>query len=186
MFDSIYVIDEQTAAKFLCAAGHPQRNVELQTKSLECNMDSYYVHEGQLYEYVRREGARAKSVYAVTDAGLTVTETRTFKRYGINRVIVCYSQCYTCDPVVFESEHSFGGRVSERSPRVEFTVSFKDGLLVDVQQHHCETRDEIRAKLLKEGVEVLPDDDRIAKKHIELMRKENARYRSSDDTNFVD
>ena len=179
MFDSIYVIDDQTAAKFLCAAGHPQNNVELQTKSLECNMDDYFVYEGQLYVNSRRE-REAKSEYAVTDAGLSITRTALAKRYGINRTLVCYSQCHTCDPVVFESEHSFAGRVSERSPRVEFEVSFVDGRLAEVRPHNCETRDEIRSKLLKEGVEVLPDDDRIAKKHLELLRKENARYNLDD------
>jgi len=177
MFDSFFVLDDQSAAKFLCAAGHPQKGVELQSKSLECNMDSYFIYEGQLYVSARYEHEHIEKAYVITDAGLAATQTTTYKRYGINRTIECYSQCYACDPVVFEGDHLFGGRVSERSPDVEFEVSFVDGRLNEVRQSKCESRDEIRQKLLKEGLEVLPDDDRIAKRHLELLRKENARYR---------
>jgi|GEM_PF-2216225 len=184
MFDSIYVVDDKTAAKFTCVAGHPQKDVELQTKSLNSEMDDYYLFDDKLYE-VEREGrsdvpSRFRSEYVPTGDDLTIHSTTIATGLARTATIICYSTCYTCDPVVYEAELGVFGRIQERSPRVEFEVEIKDGQLVQVTRARTsESREDVRTKLLKQGIEALPDDDRVAKKHLQQLRQQNHRYRTA-------
>lgn len=184
MYDSIYVVDDKTAATFTCVAGHPQKGVELQTKSLDCEMGTYYLFDSMFYE-VERDGRsddprHFKNEYVATGDDLTIHSTTTAIGLARTVTLICYSSCYTCDPVVFDDEGGIFGRIQDRSPRVEFEVEIKDGRLVQViRTPMSESREDVRTKLLKQGVEALPDDDRVAKKHLQLLRQQNHRYRTA-------
>ena len=177
MFDSFYVLDD--TSQFLCAGGHHQKGVELQSKSLGCLMDIYYVREGMLYVLRREDDDNAQDIeYNIVDAGLLIVRREVAKRHGLNQTVTMYTSCMTCDPVVFEHAGSghWDGKVGERSPRVELDVTFTDGRVTKVVPNGCETREEVRKELLASGVLALPDDDRIAKRHIELLRERTGRF----------
>jgi hypothetical protein len=54
-------------------------------------------------------------------------------------------------------------------------IIFEHGRLVRVEAVRLETRESLREHMLRDGVGVLPDDDRIAKEHIKQLREGRSR-----------
>jgi hypothetical protein len=142
MYDSVFF--RGAAAEMVkCAAGHPQTG-EFQTKDLECTCAIYYVHATDGGQGLVLFEGTAQTTESFVDkyARLQETVRSTYAPRLVNASVEVYTSCETCDPVVFEREAAhWGGRV-------------------------------VRARVQKNGiVTVLPDDDRVAKRHLEVARK---------------
>jgi len=191
MFDSFFAMDDESAAFLRCAEGHALKNREFQSKSLFCNLDHYYVIDKLLYR-LRGPGTwdepAAKRQFTIEGRNgdnphghLLFTTRSTAEFDPLNREVDLYTSCYECDPVCFEIGDSgvvnFNGRLNHREPSVHYLVQFEGGRLVHARPEVCETRQTIRDRLLKEGLNVLPDDDRIVKKHFALLRERDHKFR---------
>lgn len=172
MYDTIHLVGAQ-AERVTCAAGHPMRD-GLQTKDLDCNLDSYKVFEGRLF--VDRRGERASSVVTAIRVvgGKLVTSTEdAAESINLNGEVEAYAHCSDCDPVVFEGAHdqTWGeGRLRTVQPWVEWALVFRDGVLVETRPVRNETRDQLRVKPIEPA---LPDDDRVARRTIEQFRQQH-------------
>ena len=165
MFDTFHV----TGDKLKCAAGHSFDGIDLQTKSLECNLDCYILFDGRLY-IQKRGNSYKETLTPVVEGELLV---RMFRCEAdptiITDAVTVYGSCTECDPVCFESKHSFGDNISHRYPWCEWNLVFVKGKLIEIEPVQLETREIIRKGDMDK---YLPDDDRVAKRHIELLRKE--------------
>ena len=168
MFDNLILLGK-SAELVVCAHGHPQEG--LQTKSLECLLDDYYVYERVLYRKERAANDRLPRPRQMEEGKLILRFESEALRVAHTGVVVAYTHCEACDPIVYESETSFSGRVSDRRLWVEYELEFRDGRLVKATALSAKTREETREQMLRKGVAVLPDDDRVARRHIEMGRK---------------
>ena len=168
MFDNLIMLGK-SAEFVVCAQGHPQE--ALQTKSLECLLDDYYVYERILYRTEPTANDRLPRPRQIEEGKLTLRFESEALRVAHTGGVVAYTHCETCDPIVYESEASFSGRVSDRRVWVEYELEFRDGRLIKVTALSAKTREETREQMLRDGVAVLPDDDRVARRHLEMYRK---------------
>lgn len=175
MFDNVVFIGE-SALQVKCAAGHVLRN--LQTKSLDCDMTTYYVVNGRIYGHAKPQPAR--TTFVDGDALIIAHDERaTFE--SVSDEIEVHNACTECDPVLYvrgacePSRVSWGDGVSEREPGVAAHLIFRDGVLVEVRPVEMETRDEIKEQLAADGLRVLRDDETIAQAHFERRRHGRAR-----------
>lgn len=158
MFDTIRFYGD---APLLCADGHPLR--ELQSKDLECSMDEFAVHRGRLYR-VGRE--RAPSAEADSDGRLSILHRRAAAPTALTAEVVAYASCEECRPVLYLRDSALHwDYVNERHPWCEWRLVFVAGQLERVEAVRVETREAVREKLRKDGLEVLDDDDRLARLH---------------------
>ena len=169
MFDNLVLLGE-SANLVRCAHGHVQE--DLQTKSLERLLDVYYVYERVLYRTMRAAQERIARSLEMEDGKLRIRFERDASLFAHTGEVVVYTHCKDCDPVVYESASSFGGRVSDRRVWVEYELDFREGRLVKTAALSTKTREETREQMLRDGVAVLPDDDRVARRHLEMLRKE--------------
>ena len=81
-------------------------------------------------------------------------------------------------PVFYENANSmWGNNIGHREMFLEVELYLEAGALVRVEVMGP-TRDELRVKMLKDGVGVLPDDDRLVKREIkEWLDKSNEQRR---------
>ena len=170
MFDTLILLGK-TPDLAPCAHGHAQ--VDLQTKSLECSLDEYYVFERVLYRKTRSR-QRIPRVRQYEDDKLTLRFEDEALRVAHTGAVVAYTHCEECDPIVYEDWGSFRGGVGDRRIWVEYEFEFRDGRLVTATPLSVRTREETREQMLRDGVAVLSDDDRVAHRHIEMYREKAA------------
>jgi hypothetical protein len=170
MFDNVILLGEG-ASLVRCAHGHAQQ--DLQTKSLDCLMDDYYVHDRVLYHAMRGGEAPVAKPRRLEDGKLRLRWERDALRVTLTGEIVAYTQCHDCDPIVYESESSFAGHISDRRVWVEYELQFRDGRLVEAVALSAKSREETREEMLRDGVAVLPDEDRVARRRLEMLRKKS-------------
>ena len=168
MFDNVILLGK-SAELVVCAHEHPQE--ALQTKSLECLLDDYYVYERILYRNKRAANDRLPRTRQMEEGKLALRFESEALRVAHTGEVAVYTHCEVCDPIAFECEVSFSGRVSDRRVWVEYELEFRDGRLVKATALSAKTREETREQMLRDGVGVLPDDDRVARRHIEMCRK---------------
>ena len=168
MFDNLILLGK-SAELVVCAHGHPQG--ALQTKSLECLLDDYYVFERILYRNERGNSDRVPRPRQMDEGKLILRFESEALRVAHTGIVVAYTHCEACDPIVYESQSSLSGRVSDRTVWVECELEFRDGRLVRATALSAKTREETQEQMLRDGVAVLPDDDRVARRHIEMHRK---------------
>ena len=171
MFDTIRFFG---APSLTCPAGHDVD--ELQTKDLECVMATYVVRDGRLF-HVRHDDTET---IEETPAGqVVVVSRRVAEAMSLTSAVDAYSHCDTCRPVLYLDglRSAWGDSVSERFPWCEWRLVFSSGRLEQVEAERVETRDDVRRKLLAEGLEVLDDDERLARKHFQ-RREEKGSERS--------
>ncbi|MCL2450192.1 MAG: hypothetical protein FWD17_14690 [Polyangiaceae bacterium] len=166
MFDSIFLFGAD-AARARCAAGHAVGG-ELQTKDFDCVMAHYYVFEGRLYRSGRYD-EREERVPSLEGGNLVLTRREMLTAVDITVEAAAYTHCKECDPVMYESVHS--ECVDHRYVWCEWNLIFERGRLTRVEPVRVETRESLRERMLRDGVGVLPDDDRLAKKHLRQLRE---------------
>jgi hypothetical protein len=167
MFDTMIMLGK-SADLVACAHGHAQD--DLQTKSLECSLDDYYIYERVLYRKTR-SGDRIPKTRQVEEGKLTLRFESEATLVAHTGEVVAYTHCEVCDPIVFENWSSFHGGVGDRRIWVEYVLEFRDGRLVKAAPLSVKTREETREQMLSDGVAVLSDDDRVARRHLEMYRK---------------
>ena len=167
MFDTLIMLGK-SADVVPCAHGHPQ--VDLQTKSMECALGEYYVYDRVLYRKTR-SAQHVPKARQLEDDKLTLRFESEALRVVHTGVVVGYTHCEECDPIVYENWTSFSGGVGDRRMWVEYELEFRDGRLMKVTALSVKTREETREQMLSDGVAVLADDDRVASRHIEMYRK---------------
>lgn len=167
MFDTVIMLGK-SADLILCAHGHPQN--DLQTKSLECSLDEYYVYERFLYRKAR-SAQRIPRARLLEDDKLTLRFENEALRVAHTGEVVAYTHCEQCDPIVYEDWGSYRGGVGDRRIWVEYEFEFRDGRLVKATPLSIKTREETREQMLRDGVAVLADDDRVAHRHLEMYRE---------------
>ncbi len=167
MFDTMIMLGK-SADLVSCAHGHPQD--DLQTKSLECLLDDYYVYERMLYRKTK-DAQRLPKVRQLEDDKLSLRFESEALRVAHTGEVVAYTHCEECDPIVYENWSSFHGGVGDRRIWVEYALEFHDGRLVKATPLSVKTREETREQMLRDGVAVLADDDRVACRQIAMFRK---------------
>jgi len=175
MFDHIW-FDENSASAPKCAEGHPV--TYLQTKCLQNNMDVLYVVRGMLYIKKPSEhkvlGAYDRYDLSYNSEEVMLAKTDRAKRLRITAQIEAYNGCDKCKPVMILNPHGWAGMVEEKGVSIQFTLCFDDGILTNVIPS-VESREQLREKLLKRGVEVLEDDNPIVVAHLMMQERERAR-----------
>jgi hypothetical protein len=150
-----------------CPAGH--RLADLQTKDLDCTLDVYSVLEGRLYRPGRE---RAESVVLDDRGRLILTETKIAEPTAISVSLTAYGSCPECLPVLYLGEgglhHDY---VQERRLWCEWRFVFRDGRLERCETVRVESRAAVADALRREGLEVLADDERLARLHFERAGK---------------
>jgi hypothetical protein len=168
MFDDVTMLGGQ-AARTPCAQGHPQRR--FQTKDFDPLMDHYIFFEGRLY----RESSDSRCGEplippTMRDGDLVLTRESHATPVSFSGKVVVYTHCEECDPVYCEVSDHWNGGIVERPVWIEYELELKDGLLVGIVPIVLTSREELRTKLIGEGQPVLPDDDRVVRRHRELSR----------------
>ena len=154
-----------------CADGHALG--DLQTKSLECLMHRYVVFDGALYRVVEDD---RETVVAAEGGRPVMRRTSRMEEERRTTTVLAYNHCGSCRPVLYLGGRSaWADEVSERDPWAEWQLELVDGRLVDLVPVKLETRDDIRAALRKEGLEVLDDDERLARLHFARRSEPEAR-----------
>ena len=154
-----------------CAEGHALG--DLQTKSLECLMHRYIVFDGALYHVLEDDG---ETVVASESGRPVMRRTSRMEEERRTTTVLAYTHCGSCRPVLYLGGRSaWADEVSERDPWAEWQLELVDGRLVDLVPVKLETRDDIRAALRKEGLEVLDDDERLARLHFARRSEPEAR-----------
>jgi hypothetical protein len=149
-----------------CAAGHPLS--DLQTKDLDCVMNEYSVFAGRLY---RPATERAQSAVVDDQGRLILTQTRTAAPASITIDAAAYGYCTECLPVLFLRDSALAwDHVDERRPWCEWRFVFRDGRLERCETVRLESREAVADALRREGLEVLADDERLARLHYERGR----------------
>lgn len=164
IYDTIRLLGD---AAPLCAAGH--RVADLQTKDLDCAMAVYSLHGERLY----RPSKERNEAVNIDDRGrLIVTQTQLCEPASISADIRAYSHCGECRPVLYLREPGWRGDcVQERRPWCEWQLMFRDGRLVRCDPVRLESRESVANALRREGIEVLADDERLARLHFERATK---------------
>ena len=164
MYDTIRFHGE---AAQRCAAGHPVE--DLQTKDLECALTVYSVLGDRLY---RPAKGSAESVSLDERCSLILTETRVAEPTSISTELTAYTHCAECRPVLYLAHFALDRDcVQERRPWCEWRFVFRDGRLDRCDVVRVESRDTVAEALRREGLEVLADDERLARLHFERARK---------------
>jgi hypothetical protein len=170
MYDSFFSFDAQVPLS--CAAGHSHLREEFQTKDFaEPSGDRCYVYEGRLFRGHREDEPHEDKVHPDGDA-LLRTVTRRAAFFPFTGIINVYTSCGECLPVLYEGTQLWGDKVGERRPWIEYSLTFRDGKLERVEVGKLETRDDVRKDLREAlGERVLPDDDRLARRHFGLLAR---------------
>jgi hypothetical protein len=162
--------------RFRCSAGHPVAS--LQTKELgQPTMERHLLHRDRLYAVKRRE--RHELPIEIAGALLLRADSPAVPSTHTGGARV-YGYCEQCLPVLYLSgnESPSWDLVRDRRPFCEWTVVFAGGALVDVAPVRVESRDDVKRDLERHGVDVLADDDRLAKRWFAV---EAARERDEPD-----
>ncbi len=176
MYDSIRILGPSALT---CAAGH--EILEVQTKDLECAIVCYLLHEGRLY---RDAGARGATQTAHAEEGdrLVVVTRKLADPVSLASEILAYASCDDCRPVLYLQDAGglgpWSDYVHERWPWCEWRLVFSAGHLQRIKAERLDTRDAVRRELLAQGLEVLDDDDRLARLHFRRLEKKETRDRS--------
>ena len=145
-----------------CAAGHALR--ELQTKDLECVLALYAVHQEQLY----RAGTTSGETALPRDDGrLRLVREQIAEPVALTAEVTAYTHCDDCRPVLYlrDTNSTWGDYVHERHPWCEWRLVFVAGALDRREVVRVETREMVAHQLRQEGLEVLDDNDRLARLH---------------------
>lgn len=169
MYDTISVKDE--TSPFLCLNGHGL--YDLQTKDLDCDLDTYHLFENRLY---LESGPRVRVTEdcKINELGrLCLISTRTFQRSLITMSISLIAGCDRCEPVLSlkESYYSGGDMVNEAKFYYDFEAIFRDGELFKVTTINHQSREDKIKELRGYGTQILPDTDVIAQKHLKKWRE---------------
>jgi hypothetical protein len=146
----------------LCPAGHALH--DFQTKDLECAMAEYAVHRARLY----RAGARSDETAQLGDGGQLILSTqRIADPVALTTEVRAYTCCDHCRPVLYlrDDTSPWNDYVQERHPWCEWRLVFVAGALEHRDVVRVETREVVAEKLRKQGLEVLDDNDRLARLH---------------------
>lgn len=164
MYDTIRIHGEAAPR---CSAGH--RVGDLQTKDLDCAMAVYSLHDQRLYRPAKERDESA----AIDDRGrLILTEARICEPASITAEVCAYTHCEECLPVLYLCEPGMrGDRVQERRSWCEWRLVFRDGRLERYEPVRFESRESVADALRREGLEVLADDERLARLHFERASK---------------
>ena len=159
-----------------CPDGHAQRG-ELQTKDIGAAMDRYVLArdpEGALRLYGPSEKSTRDSVHYRMEHGAPGVVEVHRTRYApalLSTTLLAYTHCEDCQPLYFERPEGVWGGIASRELFVEFDLTFQNGRLVKVDSTGNGSRADLRAHMLKDGVGVLPDDDRVVKREIEAWKR---------------
>jgi len=166
-FDTIILAGAEDAVP--CAHGHEIR--ELQTKDLGEGMATYYVWDGLLFRERRSaEGSWGTTLsavrYRIENERLIVLRETQAEPAPAGEIAV-YATCESCLPVLVESPNSYWGLVKEEHPWVQYILRFEGTRLMEKRPDRVESRDDVRRK----HPEAIPDDDRVAVRHLERRSK---------------
>ena len=86
--------------------------------------------------------------------------------------VTAYTFCDHCLPVLFLRDRPslWGDYVDERRPWCEWRLTFVGGVLERREVVRVETREVAAQELRKQGLEVLDDEDRLARLHFKLRK----------------
>jgi hypothetical protein len=149
-----------------CPDGHPLR--DLQTKDLECELATYVVHGARLY---RVGPTSEETTQARADGRLILSTQRIADPLALNAEVTAYTFCDHCRPVLYlrDGQSVWGDYVQERRPWCEWRFIFVAGALERRETVRVETRAIVAEQLRKEGLEVLDDNDRLARLHFNRL-----------------
>ena len=165
MYDEIRMWDD--APQISCGQGHPQW--DLQTKDMDCDLTTYHIWHGRLYEETRKDHHQLVPVEGESPGTLRLTWEGQAAFAAYTGTMAVYTHCDQCDPVVFEDDvRGWDGGVYTRKPWVEYELKFVDGILVEATPITQETREQVAQKECRQP---LPDTDRVAKRTIEQHRE---------------
>lgn len=177
MYDHIYFVGA-SAARVCCAAGHTQTGA-LQTKDFDCELADYYVardngpHAPVGDRLFVGEVAATDPVVSIVRGQLVMVRTTRYDPSPMSAEVEAYTDCRVCDPVCYEQETGWSvDRLGHRYPSCSWTLTFLDGVLTHAYAApgKLETRDDVRKQLGAMGLVIVPDDDRVAARHIALLR----------------
>ena len=193
MFDTI-VFPKDEAPK--CPSGHPLTS--LQTKDLDCTLDTLFIvgkqmfvrfgHSDEDYEGKYTLGSYHNfeiQIHVKADSGGPKDPQnkkelilKTIDKAGVARLtgeFEAYTSCNKCRPVLMidTSASIFANSFREQRPWARFILTFKDGILVNVDNSKVESREILADRLKKQGCLVLDDDDPIAVAHWKKKKEMN-------------
>lgn len=164
LYDTIRIHGEAAPR---CAAGHQVGG--LQTKDLDCAMVTYSLHGERLY---RPGKERGESVELDDRGRLILTQTKICEPASISAELRAYNHCEECRPILYLCDPGLrGDRVQERRPWCEWRLALRDGRLERCEPVRLESRQSVADALRREGLEVLADDERLARLHFERASK---------------
>ena len=157
MYDTFVIVG---SSELKCAHGHPV--TKAQSKDLGCDLDTYYLFDGELWSGEIRGGCAERFERRGDD--LVCVNERELHRVVLTDTVEIHTECNACDPVyILKGPGSWGGeRTDKRRPWVELLLTFAKGKLVGVEPSSAsQTRDQLRAQLVAGGSAVLADNDPI-------------------------
>ena len=154
MFDTFRVVGPNN--EFKNGAGQILEHCALQSKDFDCNMNTYYLWDRDLYEDPRSEDIAEDFVLVQQNLIRQFTYSRS-KLTGRGRV---YCQDGLTKPVLaLMPSAGWQGHLSEHWAWCEWDVDFEDGKLVKLAQVKAPTRDDLFNEVKGSFEKSLLDDD---------------------------
>ena len=174
MVDNILVVDEDP--RFLGLSSFQSKDFHHGDWGAEL-----YIYKGRLYQRTRSR-LRIEVDESVTPPELM--ESYALTLCSLAGTFLIYSCNTRVPPVLTLSDIDEEGfrwdAVREHDPWVEIRLHVDaQGFLAEVEVVKNESRDEVRDRLLKNGANVLQDDDRIAISHFRAKERRRARNRDT-------
>lgn len=176
MFDTVTSLDTEEENQFCtCADGHFIRS--WQTKSMECDLHTFFIKKGQLYGPEQEPPDVADSPperYEAVGQGIleTITDRNFYPPSHFSGVIEVHTPCTKCESVVFAAAedltqhfaHSTSDMIRGVRPWISLQLIFKDGQLVDAIRND-KTRQVLKDELIGNGRTVFDESSDIYKRH---------------------
>jgi hypothetical protein len=166
MFDTFRVVGPNND-QFKNGAGQVLKDAALQSKSFDCNMNTYYLWDDQLYVDYRSEDAGENFFIEGKSGSQCLVRTFTYKPSDLTGRGRVYCQDGLTKPVLALIPNSgWAGHLSEHWAWCEWDIDFKDGKMVHLAQVKAPTRDDL-FKEVQDSFEkhLIADDHPVAIKH---------------------
>ena len=162
MYDTVKFLGPEYPV--LCAEGHQVKDA-FQTKSFDCALDTYFIHENFLYQRKCNKTVEKDNVVSVDGINLIITSTENIPANLFSGIVEVYTHCTQCKPILFSRKNSvllgmFGGLIDRRFPFITYKLSFiSGGKLVKTEPLKNESRNDVVKDLKENGLLVFSDEE---------------------------
>lgn len=168
MYDTLYILEKSSLK---CACGHEINR--FQTKDLDNMLNEYYLFKNKRLYCVEKDYSKLDrpNEYTLEKDNLIIIYKSKCNFVSFSGKINAYSECRQCKPICYRHKTWAHDYVDHMYPWIEYCLIFEKGIVKDIEVVRADTREQLK----KSVSGCLPDNNRIVKKHLELLNKRTKR-----------